>query len=194
MDCKKIGNLIAHLRHEKGYTQKQLADKLRLSDKAVSKWERGLGCPDISILTDLSDILGVDLQDMLNGSLPPNDLVGGNMKKSKFYVCPQCGNISVCTGQAQLSCCGRILTEAQPQKADAMHDLTAEIVEDDWFISSEHEMTKDHFISFVAFVTGDRVQLIKQYPEWNLQVRIPKRTHGTLVWHCTKDGLFYKYI
>lgn len=51
-------------------------------------------------------------------------------------------------------------------------------VEDEWFITSNHSMDKEIFIAFVAVVAGDRIQLIRQYPEWNRQVRIPKRGHG----------------
>ena len=118
MDCAKVGKLIRCLRQEKGLTQKQLADTMHLSDKTVSKWERGLGCPDVSLLADLSDILGVNVEDILDGELSPNPFVGGNMKKSRYYVCPICGNITLCTGNASVSCCGRKLEPLEPRKAD----------------------------------------------------------------------------
>lgn len=92
MDNVKIGNLINKLRKEKGMTQLQLAEKLHISDKTVSKWERGLGCPDVSLLTDLSQVFGVDLEKLLSGQLDANEERGGNMKKLNFYVCPECGN------------------------------------------------------------------------------------------------------
>ena len=111
MDQKKVGALIRALRREKSLTQRALAERLGLSDKAVSKWERGLGCPDISLLADLSAALDVDLAQMLSGGLKSNDFVGGNMKKAKFYVCPVCGNVTLCTGNAAVSCCGRTLEE-----------------------------------------------------------------------------------
>ena len=116
MNQQKFGALIRVLRREKGMTQKALADRLGLSDKAVSKWERGLGCPDVSLLGDLSVILGVDLARMLSGELAPNDFVGGNMKKAKFYVCPVCGNLTLCTGNASVSCCGRTLEALEPKR------------------------------------------------------------------------------
>ena len=67
MNTEKIGSLIAKLRKEKGLTQKELADQLHITDRAVSKWERGLGCPDISLLDDLAKILGVSISSLLNG-------------------------------------------------------------------------------------------------------------------------------
>ncbi len=193
MDCGKIGGLIGRLRRERGMTQRELADRLQVTDKAVSKWERGLGCPDVSLLTDLSAALGVDLSALLAGDLPPEDDAGGNMKKAKYYVCPQCGGITMTTGEGSLSCCGRTLAALTPRKA-AGEKLAVEKVEDEWFITSDHPMTKDHHISFVALATGDRVQLIRQYPEWDLQVRIPACGHGTLLWYCTEHGLFYQLL
>src|SRR5574344_950310 len=109
MDNARTGKLIYELRKEKALTQKQLADKLMISDKAVSKWERGLGCPDISLLSELASIFGINVEQLLYGGLSQNDFVGGNMKKANFYVCPVCGNVSVCTGNAEVSCCSRKL-------------------------------------------------------------------------------------
>ena len=61
MDCAKIGRLIAQLRKEKGLTQQNIAHALNISNKTVSKWECGLGCPDVSLWADLSAILGADM-------------------------------------------------------------------------------------------------------------------------------------
>ena len=194
MDCKKVGQLIRSLRQEQYMTQKQLADKLNISDKAISKWELGLGCPDVSLLAELSDLLGINIEQMLSGDLSENRFVGGNMKKSSYYVCPVCGNLSVCTGNASVSCCGRKLEALTPQKATEEQKLTIEQVEDDWFITSDHPMQKDVYISFVAFATGDKIQIIKQYPEWNLQARIQKRGHGMLLWYSTRDKLLYQLL
>jgi transcriptional regulator with XRE-family HTH domain len=194
MDNAKIGSLIRSLRTEKGMTQKELADKMKLSDKTISKWERGCGGPDLSLLTELSALLGVNIENILNGQIDLNDAVGGNMKKSKYFVCPACGNLTVCTGNAAVSCCGRKLNELKPQKAADEQKLTVEAVEDEWFISSPHPMTKSDYISFIAFVTGDKLQIIKLYPEWDIQTRLPKREHGTLLWYSKKNGLFYQYI
>lgn len=194
MDPMKIGQLIRSLRQEKGLTQGQLAEQMGLSDKAVSKWERGLGCPDVSLLTDLSELLGVNLKELLSGELSPNDLVGGNMKQTKYFVCPLCGNISLCTGSASVSCCGRMLEALVPTKAQEQQKLTVEVVEEDWYITSDHAMSKEDYISFVAFATGDRLQLQKQYPEWNLSLRIQRRGHGQLLWYSKNEGLLYQLL
>ena len=189
-----VGNIIRTLRQEAKMTQKQLADKMNISDKTVSKWERGLGCPDMSLILDLSDILGVDTKKLILGDMTPNDFVGGNTKNTKYYVCPICHNISICTGEAEIVCCGKKLINQKMQKATPTEQLLVEVIEDEWNIASTHSMTKDHYISFVAFATGDRIQLIKQYPEWDLNVRMSKRGHGFLIWYCTEHGLFYQMI
>lgn len=194
MDNVKTGQLIYHLRREKSMTQRQLADKMGISDKTVSKWERGFGCPDVSLLPELSALLEVNIEEMLTGELPENSFVGGNMKLSKYYVCPVCGNLTVCTGNAAVSCCGRKLEEQTPKKAELTEKLKVEEMEGDWYISSDHPMTKEDYISFVAFATGDRIQIIKQYPEWNLQLRVQRRGHGMLLWYGAQEGLLYQLL
>lgn len=194
MDCEKIGALIAHLRKEQGMTQRELAERIQISDKAVSKWERGQGCPDVSLLGQLSAVLGVELNALLTGQMPCPTETGGNMKKAKYYVCPTCGSITMTTGETELACCGRKLSALTAQKATETDKLTTERVEDEWFITSSHPMTKDHSIAFVAFANGERVQLVRTYPEWDLQVRFPARGRGTLLWYCTQHGLYYQYL
>jgi len=194
MDCGKVGALIAQVRKERGLTQAALAERLGVTGKAVSKWECGAGCPDVSLLAQLAEELGVDLAALLSGRLPPSEETGGNMKKAKYYVCPACGGITFTTGEAELTCCGRKLTALTAQKADGDHRLTVERVEDEWLVTSRHPMSKDHHIAFAALATGERVQLVRQYPEWDLQVRFPARGRGTLLWYCTQHGLFYQYI
>jgi hypothetical protein len=116
------------------------------------------------------------------------------MKKTKYFICPVCGSISLCTGNAEISCCGRKLEALEMKKALPEEKLQVEIVEDEWFISSSHPMEKDNYISFVAFQTGEKVELIKQYPEWNLQLRLKKRGHGQLIWYSTSQGLRYQLL
>jgi len=190
----KIGSVIRKLRLEKEMTQKQLADRMNISDKTVSKWERGVGLPDISFISQLSELLEVDLQNLLLGELTPNPFVGGNMKNAKYYVCPTCSNITVCTGNAEVVCCSKKLSVEKLKKAENDESLTIEKKEDHLFISSEHPMTKEHYISFVAFAKGDRIQIVKQYPEWNLMVHLSDTMHGMLIWYCTKHGLYYQLI
>lgn len=194
MDCVKIGKLIRALRKDQGLTQRQLAAAMNISEQAVSKWERGLGFPDVSLLPELSEVLGVSPETVLSGEMDANDLVGGNMKKLKFYICPQCGNLLTATAEAAVSCCGKKLTAMQPVKAAEGEKLQVELIENDYFVTSSHEMTKEHYLTFAALLTGDTLILRKQYPEWNLQARIPRIGHGMLIWHCNRHGLFYQLV
>ncbi len=194
MDCTKIGGLIRTLRKERRLTQQQLAARMNISDKAVSKWERGLGCPDVSLLPALSKIFDVNLEELLSGELTANAQVRGNMKKLSFYVCPSCGNLLTATGSAAVSCCGKTLQPLIPRKAGEEDRLSVEMIENEYYISSSHDMTREHSITFVALLTGDTVMLRKQYPEWTLQTRIPCFAHGLLVWHCSRHGLFYQPV
>ncbi len=189
MDCTKVGRLLYNLRKEKGMTQKEVANKMNISDKAISKWERGLGCPDISLLSDLSNIFGVNIEKILEGELSINEIDGGNMKRIKFYVCPNCGNIITTTGLGEISCCGRRLEPLKAIEIDDKHSMKIEQIENDYFISFNHEMTKEHYISFVAYVIFDRVHLVKLYPEQNAELRIPIMQRGDLYIYCNKHGL-----
>lgn len=165
MDNVKIGRLILRLRKENNMTQLQLAEKMGISDKAVSKWERGLGCPDIELITQLAEIFNVDLEKLLSGDIEINSVLGGNLKKICFYVCPVCGNIITSVSETGVSCCGKKLKALTPEKAEETNRLNVEVIENEFFISSEHEMTREHYISFIAFLTGDTLILRKQYPE-----------------------------
>lgn len=191
MDCSKTGKIILELRREKGMTQKQLADAINISDKTVSKWERGLGCPDVSLLSELSEVLEVNVEKLLEGCLEKNDTDGGNMKKLKFYVCPECGNIMTSTGKSEISCCGRKLSELTAVKADENHSVRIEPMDDESYVVFDHEMTKQHFISFVAYSTCDRITMVRLYPEQNAEVRFPRLRGGRLYFYCNEHGLFY---
>jgi len=196
MNQEKIGGLIRTLRLQHGMTQKALAEAIGVGDKAVSKWERGLGCPDVSLLLEISRVLDVRLESLLSGQLDANGLVGGNMKKMQFYVCPDCKNFVAAAAGAEVSCCGKPLHSLTPQKAEEAREgnLSVEKIDDSWFISSSHPMTKDHYVSFVALLTGDTLFLRRLYPEWDLQTHIPCFGHGILLWYCTQHGLFRQTI
>ena len=194
MDCIRVGRLILALRKEKGMTQRQLADEMNISDKAISKWERGLGCPDVSLLAKLSELLGVNIGKILVGDLEPNDANGGNMNKIQFFVCPTCGNVLFSTGEADVSCCGRKLAMLTVTAGDLNHSMSVEEIEDDYYIAIDHEMTKSHYISFVAFVGYDRVLLVKLYPEQNAELRFPKMHGSKLFAYCNKHGLWVNKI
>ena len=194
MDNAKIGKLIYQLRQEKEMTQLQLAEQLNISDKAVSKWERGLGCPDVSLLPELSQIFNVDLEKLLAGELNSNEILCGNMKKMHFYVCPVCGNMITAMTDTGISCCGKKLQPLQPHKADENQKLNVARIENDFYITANHPMEREHYIPFVALLTSDTLMLRKLYPEWELQVRIPIFSHGRLLWYCNRHGLFYQDV
>ncbi len=189
MDLSKVGQLIYDLRREKGLTQKQLADQMGLSDKTISKWERGLGCPDVSLLGELSRILGVHIEQILKGDLAPKAPDGGNMKRIQFFVCPQCGNILTATTAAEISCCGRRLQALEPKECDQAHQPQLEEVDDAYFLTFAHPMTKAHYLSFAAWVSYDRVTLVKLYPEQAPEVRLPAQSRGELYVYCHVHGL-----
>lgn len=190
MDCAKVGRLILQLRREKGLTQQNLADALNISNKTVSKWECGAGCPDVSLLSELSAVLGADIEKILKGELKPNRPDIGRMERVKFYVCPSCGNILTSTGKASVSCCGRKLEPLMPQLPDDRHEISIQAMDLDHYITFDHEMTKEHYISFSAYVNYDRVMLCRLYPEQNPEVRIPVMgRNGDLYLYCVQHGL-----
>lgn len=194
MNCDKIGALICKLRKEKGMTQQQLADKLHVSDKAISKWERGGGCPSPDLLTSLSNILCVNLEELLSGEIEKKGKTPANMKKLKFYVCPDCGNILTAESKTNITCCGKKLSPLSEQKAADAQKLSVESIENEYFITSDHEMTKKNYVSFVAMLTGDALILRRLYPEWDLMLRIPRIGRGKLVWYSQSEGLLFQYI
>ena len=190
MNTYVTGNTIKHLREGRKMTQTELAQQLGVSDKTVSKWETGKGLPDISLLQPLAQALGISVIELMNGSPIQNNNVSGNMLRCKFYVCPVCGNVIHSMGSAVVSCCGITLPPLEAEPADERHAITVERVEDEHFVTIHHPMTKQHFISFVAFVTSDRMQLVKLYPEGNAQTRLQLRGVGRLYYYCNRHGLF----
>ena len=193
---KYFSENIKKLRRTADITQEKLAEFVGVTPQTVSKWERGLGCPDISLLNDISKIFNVNIEKILLGDLQESDINGGNMKRIKFYVCPNCGNVINSTGDGDFSCCGRKLEALVPKVIDENHSINIEEVENDYYIEINHEMTKEHFISFVAYVTYDRVLLIKLYPEQSPTVRFPrlcgKFERGKFYMYCNQHGLLMK--
>lgn len=190
MNAESTGLLIRKLRHEQKLTQKKLAEILNISDKAVSKWETGKGLPDISILAEIAGLFGTDMQTLLNGNLNENESKNGNMKKLKFYVCQECGNIVTSTADTSIVCCGKKLLPLEMKKA-GNEMISAEYQDGEWYVTSSHSMTKEHYISFVAYLNDSTVIIFRQYPEWQINLHIPYTT-GRLVWYCNKCGLMYQ--
>lgn len=194
MDQVKTGKLIRYFRIKINLTQKQLAEKINVTDKAISKWENGKGYPDISLLTKLAEIFNIDVQVLLSGEIEQKEKEIGNMKNLKFYVCGNCGNIITSTSESNVFCCGEKLLPLTPKKADEKEMLSVENIGSEFYITSDHTMTKEHYISFVAYVNESTSMIFKQYPEWNLQLYLPLYRLGRLVWYCNKCGLFYQDI
>ena len=191
MNSQEIGKLLLRLRQERGMTQRQAAERLCVSTQAVSKWERGLGCPDISLLPSLAGLYGVSIVGLLAGDLAPEEPEVGNMKRVKFYECPDCGNILTAAGGGEIHCCGRRLEPLEVRQADDAHMARVEEVEEDWYITFYHPMEKSHFFRFAAWVTTDRVLLVRLYPEQGGELRIPQlRGGGKLYLCCSQHGLF----
>ena len=194
MDTYITGQTIKNLREKRGFTQAELADKLGVTDKAISKWETAKGLPDITLIEPLAKALSVSVMELMTGNAVVNKNISSNILRSKFYVCPLCGNIIRTTGDAVISCCGITLPPLEAEDTDDGHSITIEKVEDENFVTVNHDMTKEHFISFVAYLTSDRVQFIKLYPEGNAETRLNLRGGGYLYIYCNKHGLMRKKI
>ena len=185
---------IKEQREKQNMTQAELAEKIGVSSKTISKWETAKGLPDISLLQPLAQALNLSVIELMNGQPIANKNVSANLLRSKFYVCPICGNLLHSTGSAVVSCCGITLPPLEAEESDDAHSITIQPVEDEHFVTISHPMEKGHFISFVAFVTCDRIQLVKFYPEGNAETRLSLRGGGYLYWYCNHHGLFRKKI
>ena len=194
MDTYITGQTIKNLREKKGLTQAELADQLGVSSKAVSKWETAKGLPDITLIETIANALSVSVMELMTGNAVVNKNISSNILRSKFYVCPLCGNIIRAVGDAVISCCGITLPPLEAEDPDNEHDITIEKVEDEYYITIHHHMTKEHFISFVAHLTSDRVQFVKFYPEGNAETRLSLRGGGWLYFYCNRHGLMKKKV
>lgn len=184
------GQVIKELREKYHLTQAELANKLNVSDKTVSKWETAKGYPDISLLEPIAEVFGVSITELLSGNAVSNVNVSANMLRSEFYVCPVCGNIVHSMGEAVIQCHGIMLSPCQAEETDENHMIFIEKVEDEYFVRIDHEMTKQHYISFVAAVSSDRIQMIKLYPEGNAEGRFKINGVKRIVFYCNRDGLY----
>ena len=200
------GASIRALRERAGMTQRHLADRLGITDKAVSKWETDRGLPDITLVEPLACALGVSVAELLSGEQIVNVNRAGNLLRAKFYVCPLCGNVIHATGEASISCCGIALPvlevenavdgriPAAPENAAAadpsVHLPQVEVADGEVYLTMEHPMGKDHFISFMAYVTTDQVFFRKLYPEQTADARFPYRGLGIIFAYCNRHGLF----
>lgn len=190
MDQYVTGNTIKTLREKNNMTQLQLAEKLGVSDKTVSKWETGKGYPDITLLEPIAEVLRVSVTELISGNTIQNANVSSNMLRSKFYVCPVCGNVIHSMGEAVIQCHGIVLNALEAEPYDEHHKVSVERVEDEYFVSIDHPMTKDHYISFMAAAASDSMQKVKLYPEWNAEARFKISCVKKIFFYCNRDGLY----
>ena len=188
------GAVIKELREKNHFTQAELAAKLNVSSKTISKWETAKGYPDISLLEPLAEVFRVSLTELISGNAVNNVNVSANMMRSKFYVCPVCGNVIHSMGEAVIHCHGVLLTPCQPEETDENHMIFVEKVEDEYYVRIEHDMTKEHFVSFVAALSADKIQMIKLYPEGNAEARFKINGVKKILFYCNRDGLFFMDI
>lgn len=188
------GDTIKTLREKRKLTQREFAEMINVSDKTISKWETGKGLPDIGILDELAKALGVSIAELLTGDLRINENQSGNMKKVHFYVCPICGNIITAVGQGSFSCCGITLPNQEAELMDDNHLICVETVDHEYSVSIQHLMNKEHYISFIAYVTSSSIEIAKLYPEQDISIRFRKKGHGFLFAYCNKHGMFRKQI
>lgn len=184
------GTMIKRLRENRKITQQQLALKMNVSDKAISKWETGRGYPDISLIEPLSVALGVSVIELFAGENVVNTNRAFNMLCMKFYVCPICGNVIQSTGEAVISCCGVTLPALEAEPGEEAHRLRVDRVEDEFYVRIDHEMSKTHYISFIAAVRDDGYEIKKLYPEWNAEARFKISRTQSLFYYCNRHGLF----
>lgn len=211
MDNYVTGAVIRALREKQNMTQEELAQKICVTGKAVSKWETGRGFPDIGLLENLGKALGVSVIELLSGESITNRNKACNMARGNFYVCPVCGNIIHTTGEAVISCCGITLPalepepleaenpEAEPLEAETIeavegHAISIERIEDEYFVSLNHPMTKDHYISFLAALSDQGLQLVKLYPEGPAQARFKIAGVRRIYACCRLHGLFCRKV
>lgn len=184
------GAVIKELREKNNVTQLQLADKLGVSDKTISKWETGKGYPDITLLEPIANALSVSVAELLSGNTVYNSNVSANILRSKFYVCPVCGNIIHGMGESVIHCHGVLLQPEEVEEIDEDHKISIERVEDEYYVQIEHTMTKNHYIPFIAAVSSDRMQMVKLYPEGAAQARFKNDGVKKLYFYCNRSGLF----
>ncbi len=189
MNQNTIGNLLQKLRKEKNVTQKEFAEKIGVSDKTVSKWETGKGYPDITILESIAAFFDISLVELFSGVATRNGNVSCNIAKAGFYVCPVCGNILFSTGGGTVCCCGITLRQEPVQKADEGHKASIQTVDGENFLTFSHPMTKEHYLSFIVYLSFDTMQIKKLYPEGNAEGYFP-RGKGIFLAYCNQHKLF----
>ena len=185
------GAVIKELREKNKMTQLQLAEILGVTDKTISKWENGKGYPDITLLEPIAEAFRISVTELISGNTIQNANVSANMLRSKFYVCPVCGNVIHCMGEAAIHCHGIQLSPLEAEQTDEHHMIFIERVEDEYYVRIDHSMTKEHYISFMAAATSDGIQMVKLYPEGSAEARFKISGVRRIFFYCNRDGLFF---
>ena len=194
MDKYVTGAVIRKIRESKKMTQEELADKICVSSKAVSKWETGRGLPDISLIEPLATALDISVIELLSGEDVRNENRCFNIYKEKFYVCPVCGNVIRSVGDAVVSCCGVTLPALDAEATDPDHTIRIERTEDEYYVTVDHPMNKDHYVSFLAAVADNGTQFVKLYPEQNAEARFKISRTKVIYAYCNRHGLFQAIV
>lgn len=190
MDKYITGSVIRKLRESKKMTQEELASVICVSGKAVSKWETGQGFPDISLLEPLAKALGISVIELLSGQDICNSNRSSKMTRVKYFVCPVCGNIIQSSGEALVSCCGITLPPLEAEECDEEHRINTEVSDNEYYVTVNHPMTKENYISFIAAVSDQGIQFEKLYPEGNAEARFRICRIDKIYAYCNRHGLF----
>ena len=194
MDRYVTGSMIRQMREQKKMTQEELANRLHVSSKAVSKWETGQGLPDISLLEPLAKALDISIIELFSGENVVNRNRASNMLKNVCYVCPVCGNVILAMGQAVVSCCGiplpPLLAENAEDDADPMHAIYAAYDDGEYYVALDHPMEKDHYITFLMAVSDFGCQTVKLYPEGSAEARFRPERLQRIYAYCNRHGMF----
>lgn len=183
-------DLIRTKREEMKLTQKDLANMINVSEKTISKWENKKGMPDISILPNLAKALGLSVSELISGKCETNNNKSANLLKANFYVCPICGNVINSVGEASIHCCGVKLIKEEAEMIKGICDIT----KDEIIVSIYSKMIKGDYISFISYVTNDKINIVKLYPEQEATTTFIKMGHGLIYYYDILNGLFCEKV
>ena len=142
------------------------------------------------MLRKIAEAFRISVAELISGNTIHNANVSANMLRSKFYVCPVCGNVIHSMGESVIHCHGIQLVPLAAEPTDVRHMVFIERVEDEYYVRIDHSMTKQHYISFAAAVSSDGMQLVKLYPEGSAEARFKMRGVRRIFFYCNHDGLF----
>lgn len=168
-------------------TQAQLAQKVGVVPRTVSKWECGQGIPDITLVTTLSEVLSLSLPALLSGACQSEAKSSGNLSRAHWYYCPRCGTLSFVSGNASIVCCDHPLFPLVIKPCT--FPVRAERDADELLVSGDHAMDKSNYVAFVALQNSETIIMRRLYPESDFLVRIPVIRRAKLLVFSTSEGL-----